>query len=52
MRISSAYDESHGDSVNFTFSGTVSGNEMAGDLEMGEYLAARFSAKRHASGRA
>jgi L-seryl-tRNA(Ser) seleniumtransferase len=52
VRISSNYDESHGDSVNFTFTGTVSGNEMTGDLEMGEYLGARFSARRHASGRA
>jgi len=52
VRISSAYDESHGDSVNFTFTGKVSGDEMAGDIEMGEYLGARFSARRHASGRA
>jgi len=25
---------------------------MTGDLSLGEYLAARFTAKRHASGRA
>ncbi len=52
VRIRSDYAESHGDAINFTFTGRVSGDEMAGDLEMGEYLAARFSAKRHASGRA
>jgi L-seryl-tRNA(Ser) seleniumtransferase len=52
VRIQSAYDESHGDALNFTFTGTVTGDEMAGDLGMGEYLSARFSAKRAASGRA
>ena len=52
LRISSAYDESHGDAINYTFTGTVSGDEMAGDVEMGEYLAARFSARRHPAGRA
>ena len=52
VRIRSAYPESNGDAINFAFTGTVSGDEMAGDLEMGEYLAARFSAKRHPSERA
>jgi seryl-tRNA(Sec) selenium transferase len=37
----------HGDSVNYTFSGKVSGDEMAGELSLGEYLDARFTAKRH-----
>ena len=32
--------------------GKVAGDEMTGDVSLGEYLDARFSAKRHASGRA
>jgi L-seryl-tRNA(Ser) seleniumtransferase len=51
VRIRSVYPESQGDAINFAFTGAVSGDEMAGRLEMGEYLAARFSAKRHPSGR-
>jgi L-seryl-tRNA(Ser) seleniumtransferase len=47
VRIRSDYPESHGDALNFTFTGKVSGNEMAGDLDMGEYLQARWSARRH-----
>jgi L-seryl-tRNA(Ser) seleniumtransferase len=50
VRIRSSWE--HGDSLNYTFSGKVKGDEMAGDLSLGEYLDARFSAKRHASGRA
>jgi L-seryl-tRNA(Ser) seleniumtransferase len=52
VRISSAYDESHGDAINFTFTGTVTGDEISGGAEMGEYLAARFSARRHIAVRA
>ncbi len=50
VRIRSSWE--HGDSLNYTFTGKVAGDEMAGDLSLGEYLDARFSAKRHASGRA
>jgi L-seryl-tRNA(Ser) seleniumtransferase len=45
VRIRSSWE--HGDSVNYTFAGKVSGDEMAGELNMGEYLDARFTAKRH-----
>jgi L-seryl-tRNA(Ser) seleniumtransferase len=45
VRIRSSWE--HGDSVNYTFTGRVSGDEMAGELNMGEYLDARFTAKRH-----
>ncbi len=45
VRIRSSWE--HGDSVNYTFSGKVSGDEMTGELTMGEYLDARFIAKRH-----
>jgi D-glucosaminate-6-phosphate ammonia-lyase len=43
-----------GDSITFTFVGTLSGENMAGKVYMGEYLNATFTAKRHvypASGR-
>ena len=50
VRIRSSWE--HGDSLNYTFSGKVAGDEMSGDVSLGEYLDARFSAKRHASGRA
>ena len=33
--------------VDFTFSGKVSGETMSGDLDMGEYLKAVWSAKKH-----
>jgi L-seryl-tRNA(Ser) seleniumtransferase len=42
----------HGDSLNYAFTGKVAGDEMAGEVSLGEYLDARFTAKRHASGRA
>jgi seryl-tRNA(Sec) selenium transferase len=42
----------HGDSISYTFTGKVAGDEMTGDVDLGEYLDARFTAKRHASGRA
>jgi L-seryl-tRNA(Ser) seleniumtransferase len=50
VRVRSSWE--HGDSLNYTFTGKVSGDEMAGDVSLGEYLDARFTAKRHASGRA
>jgi L-seryl-tRNA(Ser) seleniumtransferase len=42
----------HGDEINYTFTGKVAGDEMNGDASLGEYLGARFTAKRHAPGRA
>jgi D-glucosaminate-6-phosphate ammonia-lyase len=36
-----------GDSVTFTFSGSVSGDTMSGKIHMGEYLTASFTGKRH-----
>lgn len=52
VRISSAYTERHGDSLMFEFSGTVSGDEISGTLDMGEYLMAKWTAKRHVIRRA
>jgi seryl-tRNA(Sec) selenium transferase len=36
-----------GDQLNYTFWGTVSGDNMTGDIHMGEYLTAKFTAKRY-----
>jgi uncharacterized pyridoxal phosphate-dependent enzyme len=47
VRIRSNYGESHGDALSYSFSGKVAGDEMAGTLEMGEYLGARWTARRH-----
>ncbi len=46
VRIRSAYGEQHGDSVNLTFTGKVTGDQMSGALDMGEYLSAAWTASR------
>ena len=46
VRIRSAYGEQHGDALNFTFTGQGHGDEMAGTLDMGEYLGATWTATR------
>jgi L-seryl-tRNA(Ser) seleniumtransferase len=46
VRLRSNLGGQTGDALAFTFTGKVSGNEMSGDLDMGEYLAAKWSAKR------
>jgi seryl-tRNA(Sec) selenium transferase len=50
VRVRSSWE--HGDSLNYTFTGKAAGDEMSGDVSLGEYLDARFTAKRHAPGRA
>ena len=51
VRIRSTYTERHGDALTFSFSGKVAKNAaddtMEGTLEMGEYLSAAWTAKRH-----
>jgi L-seryl-tRNA(Ser) seleniumtransferase len=47
VQIASAYTERHGDALSFRFTGAVAGDEMAGTLDMGEYLTAKWSARRH-----
>ena len=47
MQLSSSYTERHGDSLSFRFTGAVAGDTMTGTLDMGEYLAAKWTAKRH-----
>ena len=36
-----------GDSIIYTFTGTVSGDKMTGDLFMGEYRSAKFTATKN-----
>jgi hypothetical protein len=36
-----------GNSLSFIFSGTVQGDTMSGDIHMGEYRTATFTAKRN-----
>jgi D-glucosaminate-6-phosphate ammonia-lyase len=40
-------DYKPGDSITFTFSGSLSGDTFSGPVYMGEYLNAKFTAKRH-----
>jgi L-seryl-tRNA(Ser) seleniumtransferase len=47
VQISSSYTERHGDALSFRFTGTVAGDSMSGALDMGEYLTATWSAKKH-----
>jgi D-glucosaminate-6-phosphate ammonia-lyase len=51
VKISSSVVESqHGDALSYGFTGTVTGDEMSGDLDLGEYRKARWSARRHQYG--
>lgn len=50
--IRSDYPESRGDRLKFTFTGKVSEDKMSGELDMGEYRKARWTAKRHTPRRA
>jgi L-seryl-tRNA(Ser) seleniumtransferase len=52
VRLSSSYDEEHGDALSFTFTGKVTGDQMSGTLDMGEYLGATWTATRHAAAKA
>ena len=47
VQIASSYTERHGDALSFRFTGTVAGDAMSGTLDMGEYLTAKWTAKRH-----
>jgi len=47
VQMSSSYAERHGDALNFRFTGTIHDDAMSGSLEMGEYLTASWSAKKH-----
>jgi L-seryl-tRNA(Ser) seleniumtransferase len=45
---SSLPERAIGNALSFTFTGKVEGETMSGELDMGEYLKARWSASRHA----
>jgi D-glucosaminate-6-phosphate ammonia-lyase len=49
---SSLPERAIGNALSFTFTGKVTGDRMSGDLDMGEYLTARWSARRHRSAQA
>jgi D-glucosaminate-6-phosphate ammonia-lyase len=45
--IASNVGEVHGAALSYRFEGKLSGDTMSGTLDMGEYLGARWTAKRH-----
>jgi len=46
VALASAVTERHGDALSYRFKGTVAGDTMSGSLDMGEYLAATWIARR------
>ncbi|WP_405801410.1 aminotransferase class V-fold PLP-dependent enzyme [Streptomyces sp. NBC_01506] len=46
VTVHSTLSESSGDSLDFTFTGTLKGDSMSGELNMGEYLKATWKAER------
>jgi uncharacterized pyridoxal phosphate-dependent enzyme len=51
VTLNSWYLEVHGDQLLYNFSGKITGDTMAGELDLGEYLKAKWSASRHSSRR-
>jgi L-seryl-tRNA(Ser) seleniumtransferase len=47
VQMRSTYAEENGDSLSYSFDGTVAGDAISGTLDMGEYLKASWTAKRH-----
>ena len=43
----SSSDRHVADNILFVFSGTVAGNALSGEIYMGEYIRAKFTAMRH-----
>jgi D-glucosaminate-6-phosphate ammonia-lyase len=50
VRIASLISEEHGAALSYHFNGQLSGDTMSGALNMGEYLTAKWTAKRHVFG--
>jgi L-seryl-tRNA(Ser) seleniumtransferase len=48
VRFRTFFGEEFGDALSFSFRGTVAGETLSGDLDMGEYLEARWTARRAA----
>lgn len=51
VHLVSSVGEVHGAALSYRFTGKLSADSMSGTLEMGEYLSAQWTAKRHAFGR-
>jgi L-seryl-tRNA(Ser) seleniumtransferase len=51
VRLRSSIAERHGDSISYTFTGTLTGDTMSGTLDMGEYLSATWNATRRTRSR-
>jgi D-glucosaminate-6-phosphate ammonia-lyase len=47
VRISSSIGEVHGAALSYRFTGKLAGDTIAGDVDLGEYLGAKFVARRH-----
>lgn len=47
VHLASFVTESHGDALSYQFSGNLHGDTMSGALDMGEYLRAKWTAKRY-----
>jgi len=48
VKFTSEVGERHGAALTYTFSGTAAADRMEGDLDLGEYLKAKWTAVRHA----
>jgi len=48
VHIGSNVGEVHGAALSYRFDGKVNGDTISGTLDMGEYLGAKWTAKRHA----
>jgi uncharacterized pyridoxal phosphate-dependent enzyme len=51
VRIVSSVGEVHGAALSYRFTGKLDGDSISGSLDMGEYLAAKWTARRHTFGR-
>ncbi len=47
VKMTSSIGEQHGAALTYTFTGTVTDKNMAGDLNLGEYRSASWSATQH-----
>lgn len=47
VKMTSSIGEEHGAALTYTFTGTVDGDKMAGDLNLGEYRTANWNATQH-----
>ena len=51
VRIASSIGEVHGAALSYRFTGKLEGDTLSGDLDLGEYLGAKWTANRHSFGR-